>query len=75
MSSNLLLDTGSFHALGKPWSLRVAAAFYIRGLLAAHPQVDISEARRWVREFATAMSMSDMLEEFDKLVAQRSPEP
>jgi hypothetical protein len=27
------------------------------------------------REFATAMSMSDMLEEFDKLVAQRSPEP
>jgi Nucleotidyl transferase of unknown function (DUF2204) len=47
----------------------------IRGLLAAHPQVDISEARRWVREFATAMSMSDMLEEFDRLVAQRSPEP
>ena len=47
----------------------------IRGLLAAHPRVDISEARRWVREFATAMSMSDMLEEFDRLVAQRSPEP
>lgn len=47
----------------------------IRGLLAAHPRVDISEARRWVREFATAMSMSDMLDEFDRLVAQRSPEP
>jgi Nucleotidyl transferase of unknown function (DUF2204) len=47
----------------------------IRGLLAAHPQADISEARRWIREFATAMSMSDMLEEFDKLVAQRTPEP
>jgi hypothetical protein len=47
----------------------------IRGLLAAHPQVDISEARRWVGEFASAMSMSDMLEEFDRLVAQRSPEP
>jgi len=46
----------------------------IRGLLAAHPQVDVSEARRWIREFATAMSMSDMLEEFDRLVAQRSPE-
>jgi len=47
----------------------------IRGLLAAHPQADIAEARRWVMEFATAMSMSDMLEEFDKLVAQRTPEP
>jgi hypothetical protein len=32
----------------------------IRGLLAAHPEVDESEARRWVREFATAMSMSDI---------------
>jgi hypothetical protein len=47
----------------------------IRGLLAAHPRVDISEARRWVKEFAIAMSMSDMLDEFDRLVAQRSPEP
>jgi nucleotidyltransferase DUF2204 len=46
----------------------------IRGLLAANPQVDISETRRWISEFATAMSMSDMLEEFDRLVAQRGPE-
>jgi len=44
----------------------------IRGLLAAHPHADISEARRWVKEFATAMSMSDILEEFDKLLAQRN---
>ena len=44
----------------------------IRGLLAAHPQVNVSEARRWVREFAAAMSMSDMLEEFDRIVAQAS---
>lgn len=41
----------------------------IRGLLAANPHADIKEARRWVREFAAAMSMSDMLEEFDRLVA------
>jgi hypothetical protein len=47
----------------------------IRGLLAAHPQADISEARRWIREFATAMSMSDMLEEFDNLVAQQTHRP
>lgn len=44
----------------------------IRGLLAAHPQADFSEARRWVEEFATATSMPDMLEEFDKLLARRN---
>lgn len=40
----------------------------IRGLLAAHPEADVAAARRWVREFATATGMSDMLDEFDKLV-------
>jgi hypothetical protein len=43
----------------------------IRGLLAANPQVNIVEVRRWVREFATAMSVPEILEEFDKLLAQR----
>jgi hypothetical protein len=42
----------------------------IRGLLAANPQVNVSEVRRWVREFSAAMSMSDMLDEFDRLVEQ-----
>lgn len=42
----------------------------IRGLLDANPGLDLTEARRWISEFATATSMSDMLEEFDKLVAQ-----
>jgi hypothetical protein len=45
----------------------------IQGLLAAHPDADVALVRRWVSEFANAMSMSDMLEEFDKLVAQRRP--
>jgi predicted nucleotidyltransferase len=45
----------------------------IRGLLEAHPGADFAAARRWVREFATAMSMSDILEDFDKLLAQRKP--
>jgi hypothetical protein len=44
----------------------------IQGLLAAHPEADVVLARKWVSEFAAAMSMSDMLEEFDKLVAQRN---
>jgi hypothetical protein len=42
----------------------------IEGLLAAHPEADVVAARRWVREFATAMSMSDMLDDFDKVVAR-----
>jgi hypothetical protein len=47
----------------------------IRGLLAANPRADISEVRRWITQFATAMGMADILEDFDKLVAQRATEP
>ncbi len=43
----------------------------IRGLLAAHPGADLSMARRWIREFATATGLPDMLEQFDKVVAER----
>ena len=42
----------------------------IEGLLAAHPEADVASARQWVREFATAMSMSDMLVDFDTVVAR-----
>ena len=42
----------------------------IEGLLAAHPDADVVAVRQWVREFATAMSMSDMLDDFDKVVAR-----
>jgi predicted nucleotidyltransferase len=42
----------------------------IEGLLAAHPDADIVAVRQWVREFATAMTMSDMLDDFDKVVAR-----
>jgi uncharacterized protein (DUF2336 family) len=42
----------------------------IEGLLAAHPEADLVAVRQWVREFATAMSMSDMLDDFDKVVAR-----
>jgi hypothetical protein len=42
----------------------------IEGLPAAHPDADIVAVRQWVHEFATAMSMSDMLEDFDKVVAR-----
>jgi predicted nucleotidyltransferase len=42
----------------------------IEGLLAANPDADVVAVRQWVREFATAMSMSDMLDDFDKVVAR-----
>jgi hypothetical protein len=42
----------------------------IRGLLASHPQADIAAARRWIREFSIAASMSDILEGFDRLLEQ-----
>lgn len=42
----------------------------IRGLLAAHPNVDVAEVRRWVSEFATATGMPEMLHDLDKLLAQ-----
>ncbi len=40
----------------------------IHGLLAAHPRADFAEARRWIKEFATAAGQPDMLEEFDRLL-------
>jgi hypothetical protein len=43
----------------------------IRGLLDAHPDVDLTIVRQWVREFARAMTMSDLLDDFERLVANR----
>lgn len=43
----------------------------IQGLLAAHPEADVALVRKWVGEFAAAMSTPDMLEEFDRLVTRR----
>jgi len=42
----------------------------IEGLLEAHPDADIDAVRKWVGEFAAAAAMSDILEDFDKLVAR-----
>lgn len=47
----------------------------IEGLLAAHPEADVATVRQWVSEFATAMSMSDMLDDFDKLMARSKWRP
>jgi Nucleotidyl transferase of unknown function (DUF2204) len=43
----------------------------IKGLLDAHPDADLNTVRQWVREFATAMTMPDLLEDFEKIVARR----
>jgi predicted nucleotidyltransferase len=45
----------------------------MRGLLAAHPEVDVAEVRRWVQEFAAATGMPDMLVELDRLTGKEGP--
>ena len=42
----------------------------LEALLEAHPEADLEQVRRWVREFATASSMPDLIGAFDNLVAQ-----
>ncbi|MGH8263642.1 MAG: nucleotidyltransferase [Steroidobacteraceae bacterium] len=45
----------------------------IEGLLDVHPEVDLESVRQWLREFATAATMPDLVEGFEKLLAQRKP--
>jgi hypothetical protein len=47
----------------------------IEGLLAAHPDADVAAVRRWVGEFAAATSSSNMLDDFDRLLARRKSRP
>jgi hypothetical protein len=44
----------------------------IEGLLNAHPHADVNAVRRWVGEFATATTMPDILQDFDRLLARRT---
>lgn len=43
----------------------------IEALLATHPEADIDYVRQWVREFATAMSMSGMIDDFESILVRR----
>jgi|SRR5882672_7380734 len=43
----------------------------IEGLLDANPEADVERVRAWVREFATAMAMPDLLKGLEELLAQR----
>jgi len=43
----------------------------IKGLLDAHPEADLTIVRQWVQEFAAAMSMPDLRDDFEKIVARR----
>ena len=47
----------------------------IEGLLDAHPDADVDRVRRWVREFAAAMTMPGVLQAFEQLLAQRKSRP
>lgn len=45
----------------------------IEGLLDAHPEADLASARRWVREFASATAMSDLINDFERILERRKP--
>ena len=47
----------------------------IEGLLEAHPNLDLRSVRQWVREFASVTAMSDVIEDFDKLLARLNRTP
>jgi hypothetical protein len=44
----------------------------VDALLAAHPATDLQPVRQWIREFATATAMSDLLVDFDQAVERSS---
>jgi predicted nucleotidyltransferase len=45
----------------------------MEGLLDAHPETNVERVRQWVREFASSLAMPEMLDDLDKLLAQRGP--
>jgi hypothetical protein len=47
----------------------------IEGLLEAHPNLDLPGVRQWVREFASVTGMSDLIDDFDKLLARLDRTP
>jgi hypothetical protein len=45
----------------------------VEGLLDAHPEVNFAEIRQYVSEFAVATSMSELIEDFERLLQRRKP--
>jgi hypothetical protein len=43
----------------------------IEAILAAHPKLNLRRVRRWVREFAAALSMPEILNDLEALLSQR----
>ncbi len=44
----------------------------IEAIIAAHPKLNLRRVRRWVREFATALSMPEILNDLEVLLSQRT---
>jgi hypothetical protein len=43
----------------------------IESLLDAHPEADLSSTLRWVREFAAATAMPDLINDFERILERR----
>jgi predicted nucleotidyltransferase len=44
----------------------------IEAILAAHPKLNLRRVRRWVREFAAALSMPEILNDLESLLSRRT---
>jgi len=44
----------------------------IEAILAAHPKLNLRRVRRWVREFAAALSMPEILNDLEALLSRRT---
>ena len=43
----------------------------IEAVLAAHPKLNVRRARRWLREFAAALEMPEILNDLEALFSRR----
>ena len=44
----------------------------IEAILAAHPKLNLRRVRRWLREFAAALSMPEILNDLEALLSRRT---
>ncbi|MBI4493204.1 MAG: hypothetical protein HY690_10480 [Chloroflexi bacterium] len=40
-------------------------------MLDAHPEIDVRRVRRWVRDFASALEMPEILTDLESLLSRR----
>lgn len=57
------------------WLLVESPSHFLAGHDSLRTLTDLASARQWVSEFAAATAMSDLIEDFDKLLARSNRSP